>query len=58
MDKVLAAYKLDPTKSNFDKLARYIARHPMAVMFVSAEDAAILYQTGLVRRSTMPGGSR
>jgi hypothetical protein len=46
MTKLIAQYVANPTQANRNKLARYIARHPMAWLYATQADIAALRAIG------------
>lgn len=42
MNKLLAAYRANPTLQNAQKLEQYDAKHPMAACLLTPEDADLL----------------
>ena len=42
MAKLLNAYRADPSLQNAGKIRAYVAKHPMAVCLLTAEDCAVV----------------
>lgn len=42
MTKLIDTFRTSPTAANRAKLTRYLANHPMALCFATAEDQAFL----------------
>jgi hypothetical protein len=46
MRKLIAQFVAQPTQANRDKLAKYVARHPMAWLYATQTDIAGLRAIG------------
>jgi len=44
MNKLITAYQANPNSKNIAKLIAYIASHPMALCFATAEQQAVINQ--------------
>jgi hypothetical protein len=47
MRKLLVAAMAQPTEANIEKLAKYLRKHPMALVFADPEELAWCHQHGL-----------
>lgn len=48
MSKLIKALQAEPTEANRQRLAKYIRRHPMAVVMATDEELAFLRQAKLI----------
>lgn len=48
MSKLIDAYRTNPTDANRERLAKYMRRHPMAVVMATDAELSFLREVGLL----------
>ena len=49
MEKLLAAFRKNPTLANEMRLRTYLSKHPLSIVIASERDYEFLKQTGIIK---------